>query len=282
VTINNSIIIFLLTATVILSGCQPAVVSSGPDFICPGQPSIEEAIRVLSLQQQNVLPLRASAECTFHYQDEKGKEKKQTVNPVTVRFIPPSQIIFRGSEFGEIGFGANENEFWLRVKPDWDSYWWGMRDQAAQCDEAMLINPYNVIEALGVVDVTTDWQLSHEKGSDILTLFDGDNTLVKRVTVNACDYLTERIEYYDKEGFLAASAVLSRYTTGADGIVIPSDIEVTYYRYGIKEYFVVIQLKHVGPFVPTEKQRRLLFKRPGRDGYGKMYRLDANCKFIEE
>jgi hypothetical protein len=112
VTINNSIIIFLLTATVILSGCQPAVVSSGPDFICPGQPSIEEAIRVLSLQQQNVLPLRASAECTFHYQDENGKEKKQTVNPVTVRFIPPSQIIFRGSEFGErmkMSFGCELN-----------------------------------------------------------------------------------------------------------------------------------------------------------------------------
>ena len=280
--VNKSIIIFLVTACLFWAGCQPTAVRPGDEMICPGKPSIEEAIKLLSLQRQNVQPLRASAECIFHYQDENGKEKKQTVNPVTVRFIPPSRIIFRGSEFGEIGFGANENEFWLRVKPEWDSYWWGTRDQAAQCDEAMLINPYNVIEALGVVEVTADWQLSHENGSDILTLFDGGNTIVKRVIVNACDYLTERIEYYDKEGFLAASAVLSRYTTGADGIVIPSDIEVTYYRYGIKEYFVVIQLKHVAPFAPTEKQRRLLFKRPGRDGYENVYRLDANCKFIEE
>ena len=280
--VNNSILIFLITACLFWAGCQPAAVRPDRDMICPGKPSIEEAVRVLSLQRSNVLPLRASAECTFYYQDENGKEKKQTVSPVTVRFIPPSRIIFRGNEFGEVGFGANENEFWLRVKPDWDSYWWGTHDQAAQCDEAMLINPYNVIEALGVVEVTTDWQLFHEKGFDILTLFNGDNTIVKQVYVNACDYLAERIEYYDKEGFLAAVTVLSRYTTGADGIVIPSVIEVTYYQYGIKEYFVVIQLKHVGPFAPTEKQRRLLFERPGRDGYEHLYRLNENCKFIEE
>lgn len=272
----------MITVCLLGVGCQPAVVRSDRDIICPGKSSIQEAVNTLSLRRSNIQPLRASAECTFHYQDDHGKEKKQTVNPVTVRFIPPSRIIFRGSEFGEIGFGANENEFWLRVKPDWDSYWWGTHDQAAQCDEAMLINPYNVIEALGVVEVTTDWQLSHEKGSDILTLFDSDNTMVKRVYINACDYLTERIEYYDKEGFLAASAVLARYTTGADGIVVPSDIEVTYYRYGIQKYVVVIQLNHVGPFAPTEKQRRLLFKRPERDGYEHMYRLDGDCEFVEE
>ena len=281
-TVNNAIIIFLITACLFWTGCQPTVVRPGDKIICPGKSSIEEAVNMLSLQRSNIQPLRASAECTFHYQDENGKEKKQVVNPVAVRFIPPSRIVFRGSEFGEIGFGANENEFWLRIKPDMDSYWWGTHEQATRCDEAMLINPYNVIEAFGVVEVTTDWQLSHEKGFDILSLFGDGNTIVKRVYVNACDYLTERIEYYDKEGFLAAAVVLGRYTMGTDGIVIPSDIEVTYYRYGIKEYFVVIKLKHVGPFAPTEKQRRLLFKRPERDGYEYMYRLNDNCEFIEE
>jgi len=75
---------------------------------------------------------------------------------------------------------------------------------------------------------------------------------------------------------------LSRYTTGEDGIIVPSVIEVTYYRFGIKDYFASIQLSHVGPFVPTEKQRRLLFTRPERDGYEHLYRLDENCEFVEE
>ncbi|MEN8126212.1 MAG: hypothetical protein ABFR90_00235 [Planctomycetota bacterium] len=263
-------------------GCQPGEIRDGTGMICPGKASIEEAVRMIDLQRSNVQPLRASAECTFHYQNDKGKEKKQMVDPVTVRFVPPYRIIFRGDEFGEVGFGANENQFWLRVKPEWDSYWWGTRSQADQCAETMLINPYNVIEALGVVEVTADWQLSHDKGYDILTLFAAGNTLAKRVYVDACDYLVERIEYYDQEGFLKASADLSRYTTGEDGIIVPSVIEATYYRYGIKECFVVIKLKHVGSFFPTEKQRRLLFKRPERDGFEHMYKLNDACEFIEE
>ena len=57
--------------------------------------------------------------------------------------------------------------------------------------ETMLINPYNVTEALGTVEVTNDWQLSYENGYDILTLLDDDQILVKRVFVDACDYLIE-------------------------------------------------------------------------------------------
>lgn len=282
-TIRCFIIIFLISVCLWCTGCQPAAIQPEDRIICPGKPTLEEAIEVLALQSRNTRSFLATAECTFHYQDESGKEKKQVVGPMAVRFIPPDRILFRGSRFGkEIGFGANENEFWLRIKPEWDSFWWGTRDQAAQCDELMLINPYNVIEALGIFEVTTDWQLSHEQGFDIFTLLNGKDTLVKRIYVNACDYLTERIEYYDKEGFLAASAVLSDYTTGADGIVIPSDIEIASYRYGIKEYLVAIELKHIRPFAPTDKQRFLLFKRPGRDGFEHLYRLGDDCEFIEE
>lgn len=265
-----------------LCGCQPGGVLRQWERICPGKSSIDEAVEILTLQRQNIQPLRASAECIFVYQDEQGKEKKQAVDPVTVRFVPPDRIIFRGDEFGEVGFGANENEFWLRVKPDMDSYWWGTRQQADQCSEMMLINPYNVTEALGTVDISSDWQLSYRNGDDILTLSTDDGTLVKRVFVDACDYLVKRIEYFDSEGLLKAAADLSDYTAGEQGLIVPSAIEVTQYHYGIPEGSVRIRLKHIRPFVPTEKQKRLLFQRPERDGFEHLYRLNEHCEFVEE
>ena len=263
------------------AGCQPGAARGGR-AICPGKGSITKAAAVLSLQRQNVQPLQGGADCVFHYTDDKGKEQSKEVKAVAVRFVPPDRVLFRGNVFGDVvGFGANENEFWLRVKPDMDSYWWGTRAQAALCSDTLLINPYNVIEALGVVDVDTDWQFSYKDGSDILTLSDEEGTLVKRVFVNACDYLVERIEYFDAEGLLKAAATLSDYTTGEQGLVVPSSIEVTQYQYGIPEGSVEIELKHVRPFVPQEKHRAL-FVRPEREGFEHLYRLSEHCEFIEQ
>jgi hypothetical protein len=249
--------------------------------VCPGKESIAEAAAILSLQRQNVQPLQAGANCVFHYTDDTGKPQSKEVKAVAVRFVPPDRVLFRGSVFGDVvGFGANENEFWLRVKPDLDSYWWGTRDQAEQCHETLLINPYNVIEALGTVEVNTAWQLSYRDGSDILTLSGDDGTLIKRVFVDACDSLVRRIEYFDGEGLLKAAADLSDYTAGEQGLIVPSAIAVTQYRYGIPEGSVEITLKQIRPFVPQDKHRRL-FERPGREGFEHLYRLNEHCEFVE-
>ena len=250
--------------------------------MCPGKGSIADSVAMLSLQRQNAQPLQAGADCVFHYTDDNGKPQSKEVKAVAVRFVPPDRVLFRGSVFGDVvGFGANEDEFWLRVKPDLDSYWWGTREQAEKCSERILINPYNVIEALGKVDVNADWQLSYSNGDDILTLKKDDGTLVKRVFINACDYLVERIEYFDSEGLLKAAADLSDYTAGEQGLNVPSAIEVTQYQYGIPEGSVEIELKHVRPFVPQAKHKRL-FQRPEREGFEYMYQLNEDCDFIEQ
>lgn len=280
IKIKRVIIIVLAGGMLLFSGCQPGTGSGVRDPLCEGKGSIEETVGVLTLQRQNAVPIQGRADCIFHYKDDKGDDKQKEVSSVNVRFVPPERILFRGNVFGEVvGFGSNENEFWMRIKPDMDSYWWGTKQQAADCSETMLINPYNVNEALGTVDVSPDWELSYENGYDILTLSATDGTLAKRVYVDACDYLVSRIEYFDKEGLLKASADLSDYTTGE--LVVPESIEVTHYQYGIREGSVEIRLKHVRPFVPQDKHRRL-FERPEREGFEFMYRLDEHCRFIED
>lgn len=261
-----------------ICGCQSETTGPVQEVLSQGKASIDEAVETLMLQQQNVQPLRAFADCVFHYKDAEGKNKQQKVERVTVRFIPPDNILFRGIEFGEVGFGANENEFWVRIKPEWDSYWWGTRDQIEWCTEVMFINPYNVTEALGVVEVTTEWRLSHKNGYDILSLFN-DKTLEKRIFVDVDDYRINRIEYFDPKGYLKAAADLGRYKRIQNSVYIPVSIAISTYNRGIEEFRVEMELQHTGIFKPTEKQMLKLFQRPGRDGFEYVYRLDENCEF---
>jgi hypothetical protein len=266
----------LLTATVLLVGCQSVPVDRTGDLTCPGKATVDEAVRVLSLQKLNVRPFEASASCTISWR-QGGKEKNENVNGKLV-FVPSDNIYFGGSKFGEVRFGTNETHFWLRVKPELDTYWWGTKAQAARCREALLLNPADIAEAFGIVDVTTDWQLSHRGNYDILDHIE-DGRKVKRVYVNTCAYRIEQIEYFDADELKKVSIDLGDYTTGETGIVVPTRIWVGYFdREGIEESSVEVRLRNIR-YLPPEKQGAKLFIRPGRDGYKEVLKLSEQCEF---
>lgn len=264
-----------------MSGCQGSQRRDTEGVECPGKPTIDEAAGLLALQKQNVQPFTAPAECTISWRQENGSKKDESV-PGPLIFIPPDKIYFKGDKFGEVRFGTNESEFWLRSKAgEMDTYWWGTKVQAAQCAETMLLNPADIAEALGIVDVTTDWKLSHRGHYDILDRMEGGKK-TKRVYVNACDYRIEQIEYFDEDELKQVSIELSDYTTGENGIVVPSRIKAAYFnRQGIDESSVEIRLKNIQHF-PPEKQGKKLFVRPGRDGYKEVLRLNEFCEFEAE
>ena len=254
----------LLGTAILLTGCQPVPVDTTRDLTCPGKATVGEAVRVLALQKLNVRPFEASAECTISWREADGKDKDENV-PGKLVFVPKDKIYFGGSKFGEVRFGTNETQFWLRVKPELDTYWWGSKAQAAQCREALLLNPADIAEAFGIVDVTTQWKLSHRGNYDILTLYEGEKKK-KRVYVNTCEYRIEQVEYFDADELKKVSIELDDYTTGENGIVVPSRIWVGYFdREGIDESSVEIRLKHIR-YLPPEKQGKKLFVRPDRDG----------------
>lgn len=267
----------LLGTAVLLAGCQPAAVDTAGDLTCPGKASVEEAVRVLALQKLNVRPFESAADCTVSWREADGREKDENV-PGKLIFVPPDKIYFGGSKFGEVRFGTNETQFWLRVKPELDTYWWGLKAQAAQCRESLLLNPSDIAEAFGIVDVSSDWQLSHRGNYDILDLFE-DGRRKKRVYVNTCEYRIEQIEYFDADELKKVAVELGDYTTGETGIVVPSRIWVGYFdREGLEESSVEIRLKHIR-YLPPEKQGAKLFVRPDRDGYEHVLKLGESCEF---
>ena len=267
-------------------GCQPGVKRSGGGIVCPGKTSIDEAIRVFSLQRQNLQPFQAGADCTITYRDEDGDQRQEPVRGAKMAFVPDTKIFFKGElVFKELRFGTNETEFWFRIKADLedfgDSYWWGARADIKQCPQTLPVNPDNIAEALGIVEVTPDWELSNRDGCDLLTLVK-DGRIRKRVSVNTCDYSIEAIDYFDADGMKRVSVQLKDYSAEENGILVPTWINVVSYdRMGQSDLAILFELQNIRS-LPPERIGKKLFARPERDGYEHLYRLNENCEFIEE
>jgi hypothetical protein len=217
----------------------------------------------------------------MEWRDVDNKIRRESFD-AQVRFMPPDKIFFRGDKFGEIRFGANESEFWLRIKPELDTYWHGTRQQAAACAHMLPMNPANLAEAMGMVGVDTSWELFHRDGWDILTQRGQRGRPLRRVYVNGCTYRVERIEYFDRNGQMTAATELSGYETTADGMTLPTRIRLMTIYKGLEESAAQFTLRNVRRFEPTERQRQNLFARPGRDGYKTVLRLDEYCNFVQE
>jgi len=286
VKIKNAIHIFSVAACLFAAGCQPVAVDSPEKVLYPGKASIEEAIEMLTLQRQNAQPFQAAVKCTIAYRNEDGEPHDEPVRDAKMAFVPDDKIFFKGQLlFKELRFGANETEFWFRVKADLndfgDRYWWGLKDDVGRCPEMLPVHPGCIAEAFGIVEVTPDWKLSYQDGCDVLSYYE-EGAIKKRVSIDARDYQIARIEYFDRDERVGVSVELEDYSAQEDGIVAPTKIKaISYDRAGLREMTISFELKNIR-LLPPERQTKKLFTRPERDGYGHVYRLNENCEFVEE
>lgn len=274
--------VLIAVGLTVFAGCGPQVREAVEGPACPGKKTIKEAAAALALQRQNLQAFTATADGVISWRDEEGKDRDEPVRGGNLAFVPPDKVFFKGEVvFKEARFGTNETEFWLRIKSELDTYWWGTRQLAQDCTGTLIFDPAAIAEAIGIVNVTPEWQMFNRDGYDILSLHEGE-IIRKRVYVNACDYRVELIEYFSDEGTKQVSIELSDYTASDEGIMIPSSIRATSYSVeGLEQSAVSFKFKNVRA-LPMERQKPKLFERPGRDGYGKVLRLNEQCEFVEE
>ncbi|MCE5187349.1 MAG: hypothetical protein LLF76_14615 [Planctomycetaceae bacterium] len=268
---------------IMLVGCAPQVrrpIHEGPT--CPGKPTVAAAVEALALQRNSQQPFQASADGVILWRDEKGKDRDEPIRGGNLAFVPPDKVFFKGSiVFKEARFGTNQQEFWLRIKYELDTYWWGTRTAAQDCIGSLIFDPAQIAEAIGIVDVTPQWKLSYRDGYDILTLYRG-RVIGKRIYVDACDYRVSLIEYFDAEGLKQVTIELSEYAAQDSGINVPTRIRAASYDpQGLKQSAVSFTLNNIRP-LPPERQKPALFQRPAADGYGTVLRLNDDCQFVQE
>lgn len=266
----------------ILGGC--AAPPQEPGAPLPGKATIAEAVAALDARRAALIPLRAGGQCRIKWWDDEDKVHEESCS-IELRVCPPQRVFLVGSGLlGEmIRLGADENAFYLRVKPkEVSAYWGGRRDQLAACGQTLWINPDNLLEALGVVRVDRSWILQHENGTDILTRLSPDGRLAKQIRIDCGGYRVRRIDYHAPGGALAATIEMNDYEAIEGGVVVPTRLEMTVYRSEGKHAVVTLDLSGVRRFEPTDAQKEKLFRPADTRGFKHVYRLDEHCRFVPQ
>ena len=270
--IKSSREILLLLLAGLLVGCTPVPIA-GTDTLCTDKASIQEAVEALNIQRQQAESVEAHGDCKVRWVTGEGKTKREKLN-VVLRFCPPDKLFFDGRVLNQevMRLGSNSEEFWVRMK-EASRYQWGTWKDARKCKSHELINPGNMLEALGMVTVDDSYTLSNDGFHDILTLTDGQGRNVKRVHVSCDDYLVRKIEYYNN-GIVSVVIELDDYTKVGKSNVARS-ISIT--NLESTSMYIKIELKSIRPFANPKPK---LFERPSAAGFRDVLKLNDECEFI--
>ncbi len=251
----------------VLAGCGPKVVE--PVRVCPGAFSVEDSLVRLRVRSEAGVLFKASGNCRFIYQAD-GKLHKESFW-IRLWVNPPYEFYAQG----DIGFnpkgirlGSNRDEFWLVIKPEISSFWWGKWSENKDVDR-LVVSPKLIIEALGLVgpDERTGgdkWSLKKHGRYDVLTLSDDQGMTVKKVYVETCDYLVHKIEYFS-DGKRTVLMELDKYIEVTEGFSVPGKISMLRNKGNGKQESVLITLDRATPNPKLiDKARKVMFNPPSR------------------
>jgi hypothetical protein len=266
-------------------GCAPEL--KIPKRICPGKQTVGQSLDVLNARSEKAASLRANGQCRLQYYDG-GKKRKENF-PVKVWANPPDKVYLQGDvafDARGIVLGSNEDEFWLAMKPkEISGYWWGQWSDA-NCPDMLMISPKLLLEGLGIMAIDSDqgnWSLSNKDGFDVLTTHSSQGVIQKRIYVDCCDYLVEKIEYFDASGEAVAVMEMDKYKEAIEGFFVPAGIKITTYGGQAVEDSVEVKfsLRSIKPASFTDKQRGRLFTRPKPRGFEHIYKI-VDGEMIEQ
>jgi len=252
--------------------------------------TLEEVIAGLEARRAAMVPLRAGGQCRIAWWDEDGQRHEESCS-IQLRVCPPRRVFLVGSGLlGEmIRLGADETDFYLRIKPkEVSAYWGGRRERLAGCGQRLWLDPDNLLEALGQVTVDRSWVLLPEGGQVVLVRVGADGRLVKQIAVECGTGRVRRIDYHASDGAFAATVEMGDYKAikagdEADGGVleVPTELRMTAHGARGKRAEVALELSGVRRFEPTEAQMEKLFRRADAAGMEHVYELDEGCRFVE-
>ena len=266
----SSVLLFSLysAVTFVLVGCQPE--KPQPVRQCPGKDLADQALAALETSASQLRPFVAYGSGKVSFYDEKdSKPRNERIPTIKLWFKPPSNMRF----WGDIAFnprgldvGSNEREFWLAAKPKeiGNIYIWGLWSKQTDATE-MILSPKVLLQALGVIEAHEDqvWSFSPHKSGDVLTLYNDDGRIVKKVHIDNCQYRISSIEYYNHKQELVTTLRLGDYRN-IDGMYVPAEITIMNHNYEGTEDTFEIKLKSIKP---EDKIKKSVFERPDTKGF---------------
>jgi hypothetical protein len=263
------------------SGCISQVFA--PAKACPGKANVVEALEALHQQSKAAAPFKANGQCRMGFVMESGKTRQFNL-PANVWVNPPSEVYVQGQATlgpqGRIFLGTNDLEFWLGIRPEISTFWWGAWSKAAGTQD-LPISPRAVFESLGIAASDpcladpSRWSLSTLSDQDVLTWSDGMGRPVKRLFMERCDYRIARIEYLDQAGHVTVGVELKRYEQVAKGFLVPSRISIVAFAKGRRTQWAALNLDSFMGKNYKEEFRQMYFVRPEPRGFETVIEVDG-------
>jgi len=248
--------------------------------VCPGKANVEEALAALTAHSQRAVSFRANGQILLTYREPESNKEKRHNLPMQLWFDPPWETYIQGSiavDPKAVIIGSNKENFWLALRPkEVSSCYIGEWGQARTV-EGLMMSPKVVLEAFGIIvgnePNAGGWSLKNEGAFDVLTKRDEAGRLVERVHVYACDYLVQRIEYYDSRQKIVAVADLGEYKPVTEGFRVPTRVMVTAIGPDKRRDSIDITLNSMKEMEFNERLKGVIFNPPDSDKFQRVYAL---------
>jgi hypothetical protein len=270
----RKLVTFFSVLMVIASGCgtkAPKTIQ-----ITPGKKNLAESISALQSCAAKVVPVQIRGRCLWEHKSPTEKNKKEEFS-VRIWITPPDLIRLQGDvAFDPKGLllGSNSGQFWLAIKPQVSTFWWGKWTQQAD-DQQLIISPKRILEAIGLVQIEnqTMWSLSNKDGFDILTKRNAGGKLLKKIYLSGSEYRVARIEYFDTNEKNVITLELEKYRKATDSFFIPGIIRTISYNSDSSIDSFRISIKSVKEKQFSGRQKNAIFSFPASAGYEKVYQI---------
>src|SRR5262249_7336505 len=136
-----------------ICGCPPKPIWTAPTPTGPPRTSQEIVERINANNEQIDRPLYASpAHVVAQMTDERGGSHRYELDGALLVRTPHEFRLDLRHPLGDqvMQVAANQETFWLWVKPEVSTYWWGRFDNVGKgCADAMPLRPDQLVAVLG-------------------------------------------------------------------------------------------------------------------------------------
>lgn len=279
---------FLLGWLLISAGCQVRQ-KVGPVGRCAGKTTASESLATLRASNQSIYPLRASGTCMADFSSQgQGQAGFKETFPVRMWYAPKQRLAM----FGEIMFdpqalcfAVNGRNFWVYSK-HLDIYYYGQNNGVKKISggDLLKIRPQILLQVTNPAQAVGKAATIQSYGPfDVLSSIDTDGVTTK-VFIEKCKYLVRRIEYADFAGTVFLAVELRDYkpVKGSNGNYrFPRKLVIESYD-GPGQGRLEITFSQVQVWRPKPRQLKVLFTRPKSKGFGQVYQITPQGRFLSE
>jgi hypothetical protein len=192
-------LLVIASLLIMFSGCksqrEPRIVG----YFGPTE-TLTDVVAQINANNRQIPTLRAAGEFEANIVD--ANKRKQFVNGSVVLLMRKPyefRMVGRKDVAGQVfELGSTENEYWMIVRPEADTMWWGTYDQIEHADPTLIpIRPDLLMQVLAVGDLDTD--LTREPAPVMRFNNDADAYMLVWVVRSPDRFIAQREIWYDRQ-----------------------------------------------------------------------------------